>query len=182
MKPCFGILSVHVLCDSAMTSLEGRKEERRHKDLIALQELSSLLRQWCVARARKGSQARHKACVAKPEFWLQRSGIQDMTSFPERQAITTWKTCNKSLICCSQDSQFGFWRVNQCTLAWACMKKRTVTLQGQLGLRSWSCETARGQEGSKWKELREPSKQNAFRAHSNQAMQQNFLSDRLPPL
>lgn len=68
MKPYFGTLSVHVLCDSAMTSLKGRKGEMRHKGLMALQELSSLLRQWCAAGAREGSQARHKACMARPGF------------------------------------------------------------------------------------------------------------------
>lgn len=125
MKPYFGILSVYVLRDSAMTSLEGRKGEMRHEGLMALQELSSLLRQWCVAGARKGSQAQHKACVARPEFWLQRSAIQDVTLFPERQAITTWKTCNKSLTPFSQDSLFGFWQMNWRPLAWACRRKRT---------------------------------------------------------
>lgn len=151
MKPYFGILSVHVLCDSAMTSLGERKGEMRHNDLVALQELSSLLRQWCVAWARKGSRAQHKACTAKPEFSLQRSGIQDVTLFPERQAITTWKTCNKSSICCSQDSLFRFWQMDWGTWAWACMRKRTMTLQGFLGLWFWSCRTARGQEGASGK-------------------------------
>lgn len=64
----FGILSAHMLHDSAMTSLEGRKGEMRHKGLMAPQELGSLLRQRCVAWASKGSQAQHKACVIKPEF------------------------------------------------------------------------------------------------------------------
>lgn len=79
-----GILSVHVLRDSALTHLEGREGEMRHKGLMALWELSSLLRQRCVARASKASHARRKACVVKPEF-----GIQDMALFPERQAVTT---------------------------------------------------------------------------------------------
>lgn len=149
MKPCFGILSV--LCGSAMTSLEGRKGEMRHKDWMALQELSSLLRQWCAARARKGSQAQHKARVAKPELWLQRSGIQGLTLFPERQAITTWKTCNKSLTHFSWDSLFGFWQMSWCPSAWACIRTRTETLQGQLGPRSWSYRTAKGQEGASGK-------------------------------
>ena len=64
----FGILSVHVLCDSAMTRLEGREGEMKHKGLMAPWELSSLLRQQCVAWASKASQAQHKACIVKPEF------------------------------------------------------------------------------------------------------------------
>lgn len=88
----FGILSVHVLCDSAMTSLEGREGEMRHKGLMAPWELDSLLRQRCVAWASKASQAQHKACVVAPEF-----GIQDVALFPERQAVTMRKALQQKL-------------------------------------------------------------------------------------
>lgn len=114
-KILFGILSVHVLCDSAMTSLEGREGEMRHRGLMAPRELGSLLRQRCVAWACKASQARHKACVVKPGFWLGRSGIQDMALFPERQALTMRKACNKSFISCSQDSLLRIWQMSRRT-------------------------------------------------------------------
>lgn len=64
----FGILSVHMLCDSAHSSLEGREGEMRHTGFITRQELCSLLRQRCVARASTASQAQHKAGIIKPEF------------------------------------------------------------------------------------------------------------------
>lgn len=127
---------------------KGRDEAQRLNGSARTQQLVKAV---MCSTGEKRHQAQHKARVAKPEWWLQRSGIQGLTLFPERQAITTWKTCNKSSTRFSWNSLFGFWQMNWCPSGWTCMRKRTETLQRQLGPRSWSCRTAGGREGASGK-------------------------------
>lgn len=146
----------HMLRDSAMTSQEGREGEMRHKGLMALQDLGSSLRQRCIAWVSKASRAQHKTCIIKPEFWLWRSGIQDVALFPERQTVTTQKARNELYFL--QLGQRAYILTNEPTCVGLSLRlEENSDISGIAGAVILSCRTERdrkGQTKGRWTKLR----------------------------